>query len=207
MKAVDGWLYGLRVPLEYVEALFEHISQIIGFLIFGIAPLVILGCVIWFSWTHRRCILNFCGVEENNQTSNNISNQLSYQISNQRVPGSLPPSRSNENFYEAAPQTSNTPLLSNPTTINIHNNNIFSQIEENPRSMRPNPNCGHRVTARWPNKFYAMFEDSCFKFFDNRKWRHWDPKRSNIYGKLASPRNMERLQMESGSNIQNRNSV
>jgi hypothetical protein len=61
MKAADGWLHGLGVPLEYVEALFEHIPQIIGFIVFGIAPLVILGCVIRCSWTHRHRILNCCG--------------------------------------------------------------------------------------------------------------------------------------------------
>lgn len=30
-KVADGWLHGLGVPLEYIEALFEHILQIIVF--------------------------------------------------------------------------------------------------------------------------------------------------------------------------------
>jgi hypothetical protein len=130
MKAANGWLHGLEVPLEYVEALFEYIPQIIGFIVFRIAPLVILGYIIWCAWAHRCHILNCSKIEESIKTSNNISNQLSNQISNKKVggSGSLPPPRLNKNFYEAAPQTSNTPLLPNPTTINIHNNNISSQV-------------------------------------------------------------------------------
>jgi hypothetical protein len=45
MKAAEGWLHGLIVPLEYVEALFEHIPQIIDLIVFRIAPLVVLRCV------------------------------------------------------------------------------------------------------------------------------------------------------------------
>ena len=81
-KVTDGWLHGLGVPLEYIEALFEHIPQIIVFFVFGSVPLVILGCIIGCSWMHRRCMLNCCGGAESNQTYNNISNQLSNQITN-----------------------------------------------------------------------------------------------------------------------------
>jgi hypothetical protein len=92
--------------------------------------------------------------------------QLSNQISNQKVSGSgsLPPPRPNENFYEATPLAPSAPPV--PTTINIHNNNISSQTY--PQLMRPNPNCGHKSTARWPNEFQAMFEHACFKFYDDK---------------------------------------
>ena len=90
--------------------------------------------------------------------------------------------------------------------INIHNN-ISDRIEDRPCPMRPNPNCNHRATVRWPNKFQAMFEYSCYKFFNDHKWRHWDPKRPNIFRKLVNSYEVERLQIESRNNIQNCDSV
>jgi hypothetical protein len=162
MKAADGWLHALGVPLEYVEALFEHVSQILGLLVFGITPLIATGCAICCIWTCRRRILNCCRDTENVQTSNFISNQLSNQISNKKVggSGSLTP-RPNENFYEATPPAPSAPPVQ--TTINIHNNNVSSQ--QYPQPMMPNPDCGPKPTARWPNKFQAMFVQVCFKFY------------------------------------------
>jgi hypothetical protein len=88
IKAANGWLHALGVPLEYVEALFEHIPQIFVFLVFEIAPLIALGYAIRCAWTHRRRFLNCCKDTESVQTSNNISNQLSNQTLNQKVGGS-----------------------------------------------------------------------------------------------------------------------
>jgi hypothetical protein len=33
MKAQNGWLHSMGLPIEYEEALFEHIPQIIGFVV------------------------------------------------------------------------------------------------------------------------------------------------------------------------------
>jgi hypothetical protein len=155
MKAADGWLHALSVPLECIEALFEHVPQILGLLVLGIAPLIITGCAICCIWTRRQKLLNCCRDTESVQTSNYISNQLSNQISNQKVGGSgslLP--RPKENFYEATSSARNAPPA--PTTINIQNNNVSSQ--QYPQPMMPNPDCGQKPTAQWSNEFQAMFQ-------------------------------------------------
>jgi hypothetical protein len=70
MKAADGWLHALGVPLEYVEALFEYVPQIFGLLVFGIAPHISTGCAIHCIWTRRCRILYCCKDTESVQTSN-----------------------------------------------------------------------------------------------------------------------------------------
>jgi hypothetical protein len=198
MKAADGWLHNLGVPLAYVEALFEHVPQTIGLLL-GLVPLAVFACVVRCSWIHRHRILSCCGGTESNQTSKNISNQFSHQITNQRVGGSgfLLPPKTNKNFYKMAPQTPNAPPLPNLNTmINIHNNNASNQIKVKPNFMNTDPNRGHRSTACWPNEFQAMLEDACFKFYNNHRWRNWDPKHPKVIGRAERGNNLEQLQAE-----------
>jgi hypothetical protein len=52
MKTSNGWLHGMGLPIEYLEALFEHIPQIIGFVV-TLQPLILTILIIWCCWTHR----------------------------------------------------------------------------------------------------------------------------------------------------------
>jgi hypothetical protein len=78
MKASNGWLHGMGLPIEYVGVFFEHIPQIISF-VMTLLPLIpvifIIRC--------RLCPKPTTDVKGANQVLNQISNQLSNQTSNQ----------------------------------------------------------------------------------------------------------------------------
>jgi hypothetical protein len=118
IKAPNSWLHGQGMPLEYVEALFEHVPKIIG-LIATLLPLIPIICVLGCCWVHKR---KLCPKDDNER-----------EETNKQIPVG---SNNNTNIYKAPPQPSHqTPR--NPTcppmndqrsagqstTINISNNN------------------------------------------------------------------------------------
>jgi hypothetical protein len=132
----------MGLPIEYVEALFELIPQIVGFVV-TLLPIIPVIFIIQCSWTHRcrLCPKPNTDIKGANQVSNQILNQLSgqtsdqilNQISNQLADhtlvgkNTLPPPRGNTNAYKALPQQPRElptcPPRQPPVTINISNRN------------------------------------------------------------------------------------
>jgi hypothetical protein len=164
------------MPLEAVEAFFEHGPQVLGAwsaLIAMIIPLTILICITRCCWIHRKKICPRAPkpTKRRREEENEGENETTANQKRTQKPRT-PSAPTNEERYRMIPNfiPNLSPGLPRPTSTSILN---APQI----RQLVPGPNSKHRPRTDWPDEFTRTISTTrdakpiSWNKFDDGRWR------------------------------------